>query len=340
MAIVTGTVAVLRRAFCANIVPRKILIAMTMLVLTPFPALAADTADALGYRLVAARPLTDTGTGWDHVSIDPQNRHVFIGRGQAGLAVLDADTGDYILSVVETAGSHGAAIASDLGLGFSDNGKGGDLTIFDLKTLQPKAHLHVGDTTDGVFYDPATKTALVNNGETGQVTLFDPSVPSVLATLDLKTKKPEFAAVDGRGNAFIDLQDRNSVARIDLTTRTIAEIWPLAGCDLPSSMVYDSSSDRLFVGCRGSAPVMVAVDPRAGRVVATVPIGLGNDWAGFDPKTHLARTGAIDPTTGVVFLVSAQYSRPGPGADGKSAPNHIYPGTTDVLVFKRLPTTP
>jgi DNA-binding beta-propeller fold protein YncE len=327
----------------------------------------------VGYLIDAVRPLPDGGSGWDHVSIDNGNRHVFVGRGPAGLAVLDADTGAYVVTVPETQGSHGAAIAANLDLGFSDNGKGGDLTIFDLKTLKPKSHLHVGETTDGVFYDPLSKTGLVNNGETGHVTIFDPVGLRVLATIDLKTKKPEFAVVDGRGNAFLDLQDRNAVARIDMRTMTVTAVWPLNGCEAPSSIAYDPAFDRLFVGCRGNEPVMAVVEPSTGRTVATVPIGQGNDWAGFDPKNRLilfangvsatlgvirqldadhyreeetvgtrplARTGTFDPKTETVFLISAHYSRPGPGPDEKSGPIRIQSGTTEVLMLRRGAVTP
>lgn len=338
---------------------------LTLLVGGAGPAAAAERP---GYHIDAVVPLSDGGTGWDHLSIDSSNRHVFVGRGQAGLAVLDADTGAFIRTVPQTQGSHGAAIASDLGLGFSDNAKGGDLTIFDLKTLEPKSHLKVGETTDGVFYDASTKTGFVNNGDTGLMTFFDPVTGTVLGSVDLQTKKPEFAVVDGLGNAFIDLQDRNAVARIDIKTRTVAETWTVGGCELPSSLDYDAASNRLFVGCRGSAPVLAVVDVATGRTVATLPIGEGNDWVGFDAKTKqvlatnggagtltvitqidadhyredetvgtrtLSKTGAFDPVTGTVFIVAANYSRPGPDDTGKPARNRIEPGTSQTLLLRR-----
>jgi DNA-binding beta-propeller fold protein YncE len=335
--------------------------------------MAIPAAYADGFRLEKAVPLHDGGIGWDHVSIDEEHRHIFVGRGGAGLSVLDADTGAFLQTIAETAGSHGAAVAPDLGLGFSDNGKGGDLTIFDLATLHPSGHLRVGETTDGVFYDPVTKTGLVNNGETGRATFFDPVGQNVLGSIDLGTKKPEFAVADGLGSVFIDLQDRNAVARIDMRARSVAETWALPGCEQPSSIAYDPSARRLFVGCRGGTPVMVAVNASSGKTVATLPIGAGNDWAGYDPRERLvlfangqsatltvirqedadhyreeetvgtrplSRTAAFDPKTGRVFLVTAQYSRAGPGPDGKPSPNRIWPDTTEILVLRRSAATP
>jgi DNA-binding beta-propeller fold protein YncE len=333
----------------------------------------ASAAQADGFRLAKAVPLRDGGSGWDHVSVDEDHRHVFIGRGTYGLAVVDADTGALLQIVAETAGSHGAAIAADLGLGFSDNGRGGDLTIFDLVSLRPIGHLQVGDTTDGVFYDPATRTGMVNNGETGRATFFDPVSNRVLGSVDLGSKKPEFAVADGRGNIFIDLQDRNSIARIDMRTRSVAETWALPGCEQPSSITSDPSRLRLFVGCRGSSPVMSVVDATSGRTITSLPIGHGNDWAGYDARDQLilfangqsatltvirqdgadqyredetvgtrplARTGGFDAKTGTVFLVTAQYSRPGPGADGKPGPVRIWPDTAEVLMLREAGKEP
>jgi hypothetical protein len=337
-------------------------------MVTAMPAARAD-----GFRLEKVVPLRDGGSGWDHVSIDEEHRHVFVGRGSAGLTVVDADTGTFLQTVAETTGSHGAAVAADLGLGFSDNGKGGDLTIFDLASLRPAGHLQVGETTDGVFYDPVTKTGVVNNGETGRATFFDPVGMRVLGSVDLGTRKPEFAVADGLGNVFIDLQDRNAVARIDMRSRSVAETWALPGCEQPSSISYDPSSRRLFVGCRGASPVMAVVDATSGKTVATLPIGAGNDWAGYDARDRmiffangqsatltvirqddmdhyreeetvgtrpLSRTAAFDTRTGTLFLVTAQYSRPGPRPDGKPSPVRIWPDTSEILMLRRSAAQP
>src|SRR5581483_9504715 len=115
---------------------------MILGILAGRPALAEPFTS---YRIVATRPAGDSGTSWDHLSIDEANRHVFIGRGVGGLMVVDADTGAPIGTIPETAGSHGAAIADDLGVGFSDNGKGGKVTVFDLASLKPRAQFNAGD---------------------------------------------------------------------------------------------------------------------------------------------------------------------------------------------------
>ena len=330
------------------------------------PAEAAEPFTS--FRIIDTKPLKDGGANWDHVSVDVANRHIFVGRGPNGLLVLDADTGAVVTTVADTKGSHGAAVAADLGVGFSDDGAGGNITVFDLKSLQPRIRFKAGETTDGVFYDPATRTGFVNNGAAGTLTLFDATTYEVKGTIDLATKRPEFADADGAGRAFIDLQDRNAVAVIDLAAKRIANVWSIRDCELPSSLMYEPRSKRIFIGCRGAKPVLAVLDASDGATVATVPIGEGNDWVGFDAANKLvllangasaslsvvrqegpdvyeleetvgtrplARTGAFDPRTGQLFLVCAQYARPAKPPVNAAMPNRIFPNTVEVLILKR-----
>jgi DNA-binding beta-propeller fold protein YncE len=334
-------------------------------ILAGCPALAQPFTS---YRIVATRLAGDNGTRWDHVSVDPARDHVFVGRGADGLMVLDAATAAPIATVADTKGSHGAAIAPDLGIGFSDDGPGGMVTVFDLASLEPRARFKAGDNTDGVFYDPATKQGFVNNGTAGTVTLFDAVTLKLAGTIDLDTKKPEFAAVDGAGRAYIDLQDKNSIAVIDLARKKVVAVWPVRNCEQPTSLWYEPKSLRLFVGCRGTKPALAVLDARTGATVADVPIGAGNDWVGFDSVNRLillangtaatlsvvrqngpddyaleetvgtrplARTGAFDQRTGRLFLVTGQYARPAPTAAEGEMPNHVFPGSVEILVLER-----
>ena len=118
----------------------------------------------VGYRVTKETVLPGKNPRWDHVSIDEANRHVFIGRRDLGVTVVNVDTGE-VSEVKDTKGTNGAWAATDLGVGLSDNGTSADVTVFDLKTLAVKSKIKVPKETDGVWYDPATKTAYVNNGE-------------------------------------------------------------------------------------------------------------------------------------------------------------------------------
>jgi len=110
----------------------------------------AYAADAYtGYKVSKVIPLPGKNPRWDHVSVDPANRNVLIGRRDAGVWVYNIDSGK-VSQVENTKGTNGAAIAPELGIGMSDNGTFDSVTVFDLKTLAVKSNIKVPKDTDGV----------------------------------------------------------------------------------------------------------------------------------------------------------------------------------------------
>jgi DNA-binding beta-propeller fold protein YncE len=323
----------------------------------------------VGYRVTKETVLPGKNPRWDHVTMDEANRHVFIGRRDLGVTVVNADTGE-ISEIKDTKGTNGAYAAPDLGIGLSDNGTSADVTVFDLKTLAVKSKIKVPKETDGVWYDPATKTAYVNNGDEGSITLFDPVSGKVGDTIALNSKKPEFSAVDGKGRAFVDLQDKNQIAVVDLKTKKLANTWNV-DCVQPTGMYYEPQTDRLFVPCRGTKPLLAVVDGTSGKTVYSFPIGLGVDAVTFNPTEKLiltsngttgtvsvfkqdskdayhlvetvatrlgARTMTLDPKTQKAFTVTAEYTQPAPANAGdRQPPPRWVSDTFRVIQLERMP---
>src|ERR1700676_1410517 len=317
------------------------LLASTALVGTSI-AYAADAYT--GYKVSKVIPLPGKNPRWDHVSVDPENRNVLIGRRDDGVWVYNIDSGE-VKQVAQTKGTNGAAVAPELGLGMSDNGTFDNVTVFDLKTLAVKSTIKVPKDTDGVGWEPVTKTAYVNNGDDGTITLFEPVSGKIGETIALaNTKKPEFFYADGKGRVFIALQDKNQIAVVDFKAKKLAATWPV-DCQAPTGLYYEDKSDRLFVSCRGAKPVMAVVDPNSGKTVTTIPIGISTDAVLWNPIEQLcmsphstsgilsvvkqdspdayhlietvatrinARTGTGDPKSGKVFLVAPGAHQPAP----------------------------
>jgi DNA-binding beta-propeller fold protein YncE len=343
-------------------------LASALLAGAAFIGMAAETP-YIGYRVTKVVTLPGKNPRWDHMSVDPVNRHLFIGRRGDGLTVVNIDTGE-VSSVAETKGTNGAWAAPDLGIGLSDNGTAADVTVFDLKTLAVKGKIKVPKETDGVWYDPATKLGYVNNGDEGSITLIDPVAMKAGETIALNSKKPEFSAVDGKGRAFVALQDKNQLAVVDLKAKKLANTWNV-DCIQPTGMYYEPNSDRLFVPCRGNKPVLAVVDATSGKTVYSFPIGLGVDAVAFNPTEKLimtsngvqgtmsvfkqdskdayhlvetvatrlgARTMALDPKTGKAFTVTAEYVQPASqSATEKQPPTKWVSDTFQLITLERMP---
>ena len=255
---------------------------------------AAFAADATHYRLAREAPVAGN-EGWDYLLYDAGRLYVSHGTH---VQVLDGTKLSLIGEIADTPGVHGIAIASDLGHGFVSAGRSDSVVVFDLKSLARVAEIKVtGANPDAILYEPTTHRVFTFNGRGRNATAIDAKTHAVLGTIPLDAK-PEFAATDGAGHVFVNLEDKSSLAVIDAQKLTVLSVWPLAGCEEPSGLAIDVANHRLFSVCDNK--VMTVTDSTSGKVVAHVPIGARVDAAGYDPGTHLAFASGGDGTLTVV----------------------------------------
>lgn len=314
-----------------------------------FSHAAAPAPGASGYKLVKTIPLGGEG-GWDYVYVDSDARRVYISHA-THTVVMDADTHAVVGDIPDTQGVHGIAIASDLGRGFTSNGRGNDVTIFDLKTLKPIGNVKTDANPDAIVYDPVSKRVFTFNGRGKNTTAINAADGAVVGTLALGGK-PEFAAVDGKGSIFVNNEDTSELIQMDSQKITETHRWPLAPCKSPSGLSMDMKNRRLFAVCDDKVSVVVNAD--TGKVVATPAIGNGPDASAFDPATNdffascgegvitvihedapdkytvvenvptkrSARTMGLDLKTHNIFLPAADFDPPAPGERrGKMKPD-------------------
>ena len=327
------------------------------LVLVATLATAADP----GYHLINTYTLGGDG-GWDYLILDSSSRRLYISRA-THVMVIDADSGKPVGDIPDTPGVHGIALAPELGRGFISNGREGTVTIFDLTTLKAISKIKAGENPDAILYDPASKRVFAFNGRSHDATAIDAAGGTVLGTIKLEGK-PEFAASDGKGKIFVNIEDKSQIDAIDPNKLEVKASWPLAPCEEPSGLAIDRKNRRLFAGCDNK--MMAVVDADTGKVVATAPIGDGVDANAFDSGTGLAfascgegvltvvhedspskftvvdnvptqpgaRTMALDEKTHNVYLVTAKFGPPpAPTADNPHPRRTILPDTFVVLVF-------
>jgi DNA-binding beta-propeller fold protein YncE len=235
-------------------------------------------------------------------------------------------------------------------------------TIFDLKTLKVLGEVKTGGNPDAIIYDPVSKKVFSFNGHSKDSTVFDAVSGKVVRTIPLGGK-PEYAATDGQGKVYVNIEDTNEAVEIDSLKALVTRRFPLKPCEEPTGMGLDSVNNRLFSGCHNK--IMTIVDTTAGTVIATMPIGANVDGNGFDAGTGLAfsangdgtltvvretspgnfevvetvttqrgsRTMAIDPQTHNIYLPAAQFTPPRESAQTGSKPRPVMvKGSFEVLV--------
>jgi len=247
---------------------------------TLIPAFAAP-ADG-GYSVTKKIAIPGSG-GWDYLAVDEAARRLYVSHGTQ-VEVIDIDSATLVGTIPNTPGVHGIAIAPELGRGFISNGQAGNVTIFDLKTLKPISNAPTGQKPDAIIYDPATSRVFAFNGGSNSATAIDAATGKVAGTVDLKGG-PEFAAADGKGFVFDNLEDESLVLKINAKDLKVEQRWPTAPCASPSSMAMDRANRRLFLGCRSK--VMAVMNADTGQVITTLPIGDHVDATAFDEANKL-----------------------------------------------------
>jgi DNA-binding beta-propeller fold protein YncE len=308
--------------------------------------------------VVGAIPGPD-GT-WDYASIDGVARQLYVAHGDSVLRV-ELDTGKLSAPLVVGQRLHtivplpnGRALVTDSGRNSA--------TIFESATGSVVKAVPTGNGPDAAVLDPASGWVLVMDAKDGDVTLIDPRSGSSPGRIKIGGEL-EFAAVDGHGTAYVNIDDQAKVAVLDIATLQVVARYPLPGCLEPTGLALDPVTGLLVASCyNGKA---IALRARDGRLVAAFAIGKGPDAVIFDAARKMffipceagtltilaegahgalaayatvrtavgARTGALDPKTGRLYLPAAELMSGPPGEHPGSVP-----GTFRILIVDETRT--
>jgi DNA-binding beta-propeller fold protein YncE len=244
----------------------------TLLILAAMPCLAQSN-----WAVVQTFHIGGEGS-WDYVTVDAPGHRLFVTRATHTQAI-DTDSGKVLGDIPGQVRSHGVAIVPRLNRGFiTDGGGPGAILVFDLKTYAVLGKLAAMPDADGIIYDAKLDRVLAVSGDGGTLMTFAPDIDPAngkVTSIDLGGK-PEFLASDGSGKVFVNLEDKDVVAVVDLKSRSVVSRWPVAPAGHPVGMAIDPASHRLFIGCRNPQKLVVMND-ETGKIEASLPIGAGVD---------------------------------------------------------------
>jgi YVTN family beta-propeller protein len=191
---------------------------------------------------------------------------------------------------------HGVAVDPVSGHAFSSSQP---VIMWDSKTLQTIKTVTLQGGPDGILFEPLTERIYVFSHRPPNATVLDGKDGSIVGTIDLGGA-PEQAASDGQGHLYVDLEDKNSIAVVDVKTLKVTATYPLgANGGGPGGLGLDAKNHILFAFCHKPATVVIlsAVD---GKILDTLPIGNGTDGGGFNPATMEAFSSQGDGTLTII----------------------------------------
>jgi DNA-binding beta-propeller fold protein YncE len=351
-----------------NRVSQHAVVVMLFSISLALPVIAEEQLG--GYHLLKKVPLGSAAKSaereyFDYITVDASARRVYLSHGTEVL-VVNADTSAVIGTIPGLKLAHGTVLLKELGRGFISDGGGDRVVMFDLETLKPAGEIKTGGNPDCIMYDTASKHIFTFNGNTKDSTVIDPATANVLATISIGGRA-EFAAADGMGMIYDNVEDTNEVVALDSRTLKIKARWPLAPTATPTAMAIDREHRRLFIGGRNRT--LAIMDADTGKVLQTFPITNGVDTNIFDAESRLlyvstreaihifhegtpdkfsevqtvkteygAKTMGLDTQTHRLFLDTADFGPPPAGTPkepGEKPELIPTPGTFRLMIYGR-----
>lgn len=238
--------------------------------------------------------------GWDYLSIDEKNNNLFVSHGTQ-VEILSKN-GDSVGTIKNTMGVHGIIITNAFGKGYTTNGRTGNCTVFDLNNFSVIKQIAVGQNPDAGFYDDYSKKVIVFNGKSNDASIIDPTNDNVIATIPLGGK-PEAGVSDGNGKIYVNIEDKGEIVCFDSNTFKVLSRYKLNGGEEPSGLAIDRANGVLFTVCANK--VMLILDAKTGKQIASLPIGDGCDGVVFDPATKMAYSSNGEGTVTLVKEINA-----------------------------------
>ncbi len=323
--------------------------ACILALLSTSPALAGDS----DLRIIETYKIGGTG-GWDYANFDTVTKRLYVTHGSS-IAAIDTVTGAITQHLADANGAH-IALPLDGGKTLLlTQGKLNQATFVDALTGAPLGNVPTGSKPDGAISDPATGAIFVLDNAGNEIDVIDPVTRRPTGKIPL-SGAPESGGADGNGLLYTHLEDKNAIVIIDTKTLTVKATYPLDDCDEPSGLALITGQNLLLSACNNGFARVTNAD--TGAEVARLPIGLHADGALYDARTKRgyipsgagtltiisfdgtpsvidvvttrpgARTAALDPDTGRIYLPFADYGPP--EAPGKKPT--IMPDTFAVLV--------
>ncbi|MGA7157282.1 MAG: hypothetical protein WBY53_10565 [Acidobacteriaceae bacterium] len=334
-----------------------------VLAATLSPALSAQATGP--YKILKVDNLGGDG-GWDYLAADAATRQLYIARsGPTGsLHVYNLDTLTP-LADIPTGTAHGAAIDNATHHGFATSNP---VTMFDTQTFKVIKTINTGGHPDGYVNDPALHRVYILSHAEPNLTILDAATGNILKQINLGGE-PEESKLDNHGHLFIDVENMNRIAVVDTATMALTGNYDISsvsgGC---AGLAIDAAHGILFAACRDKNN-MVILKSTDGKILTTLPIGVGCDGAIFNPATQEvystqgdgtltiikespsttstpsfavaqtlqtepgARTITFDSKTGRIFTATADFGPAPTPIPGKRTRRPMIPGTFRLLVI-------
>jgi YVTN family beta-propeller protein len=232
-------------------------------------------------RMAGTVHMPGSGGFTDYMVISPETHRLYAGyRTENKLFVVDTETNSVVGSIDNLAKVCSVALVPERKLGFTSNRADDTVGVIDLTTNKLLRKIPGGHGPDAIIYNAAANLVCVSNHEGRSITLIDAATEKG-TTIPLGGLAEYVQADPKTGIIYQNLEDTSEVVVIDPKKSAVVARYKTGPGQEPTGLALDSEHHRLFVACGNEK--LAVLDADNGKVIATLPIGAGVDFAAYDP---------------------------------------------------------
>ena len=283
--------------------PSKVMIVSAVILAFVINVSAQEKAPL---KLLQSTPLPDLHDGdFDHLTPDVEGNRLFVtAEENSKVLVFDLKTNKLIHTLDDLKAPHSMLYRADLKKLFVVDSDLGEVKIYDTDSYKPAGIIKVREGADASAYDPSTKYFYVVNGgkdaklPNAYITIIDVAAGKTEGDIKIDSNDVEGMVFEKSGpRVFVNVRGKNAVEVYDRTSRALLATWSIAeeGKN-PTSIAFDESAHRLFLGTRVPGKLIV-MDSDSGKVITTSPAAAMVDDMAYDgssKRIYFAGTEFLD----------------------------------------------
>ena len=231
--------------------------------------------------LTASIPLPGVSGRIDHLAYNSKLQVIYVAAlGNNTMEVVDLKSKKVIHTITGLSEPQGIRYIDASNSIFVANGENGECDVFNAESYQRITSFKLAGDADNVRYDPVSGRIYVGYGD-GGIAIIDAKTFKQLADIKLPGHPESFQLDHDANKIFVNIPDAQMLVVIDLTTNTIADKWKIETARANFPMALDTDNNRLFIGCRNPAELLV-MNTENGKTVATLEIDSDTDDIFYD----------------------------------------------------------
>ena len=269
-------------------------------------ATAARSAERAPLERGRTIPMPGVEGRIDHMAVDGDGHRLFVAAlGNNTLEVLDLQLGRRLHTITGLREPQGVAYLPKSQRIVVANGGDGSCRFFESTHYQPAGRIDLKDGADNLRYDQRDQRIYVGFGQ-GALAGIEPAKLTRVSEIVLPGH-PESFQLESRGSRiFVNVPGSRQIAVLDRRQDAVVARWPMEEFQGNFPMALDETHQRLLIGCRKPARLVV-LDAQSGKVVASLPCAGDTDDVYYDARLLRVYVSGGEGTVSVIQQSDADH---------------------------------